>query len=72
MPIYLYTCEHCHHELEALQKISDSVLTKCPSCHEERLVKMLTSSSFQLSGNGWFRDEKTAPQKTAQPNTNQS
>jgi putative FmdB family regulatory protein len=66
MPIYLYACQFCHQELEALQKISDDLLTKCPSCGEEKLVKMLTSSSFHLSGGGWFRDEKTTPKKPAQ------
>ncbi len=63
MPIYPYACQLCHHEFEALQKASDSALTKCPSCNEEKLVKMLSSPSFHLSGGGWFRDEKTTPKK---------
>ena len=65
MPIYLYSCQLCHQELEALQKISDDMLTKCPNCGEEKLVKMLTSSSFHLSGGGWFRDEKVTPTPTS-------
>jgi|JI10StandDraft_1071094.scaffolds.fasta_scaffold1891093_1 putative FmdB family regulatory protein len=65
MPIYPYSCQHCHHELEALQKVSDNVLTTCPNCKEEKLVKMLSSPSFHLSGGGWFRDEKTKPTQAA-------
>ena len=32
MPIYEYRCAGCSNELEALQKISDSPLRKCPKC----------------------------------------
>ena len=32
MPIYEYVCDDCGHELEALQGISDEVLTDCPAC----------------------------------------
>lgn len=61
MPIYPYSCQNCQHAFEALQKISDKPLTQCPNCSEEKLVKMLSAPSFQLSGSGWFRDEKTKP-----------
>lgn len=65
MPIYPYSCQNCQHAFEALQKISDNALTQCPSCSEEKLVKMLSAPSFQLSGSGWFRDEKAKPSAKA-------
>lgn len=72
MPIYPYSCQNCQHAFEALQKISDNALTQCPNCSEEKLVKMLSAPSFQLSGSGWFRDEKakpSTPTPTAASNT---
>ena len=38
MPIYEYRCTACGHELEALQKITESPLTSCPSCRAETLT----------------------------------
>ncbi len=70
MPIYPYVCQSCAHELEALQKSSEPALIQCPACGEEKLVKLLTSPSFHLSGSGWFRDEKSAKSAPAQPVAN--
>jgi len=30
MPFYEYQCKSCGHELEAMQKVSDPPLKKCP------------------------------------------
>lgn len=57
MPIYVYKCEKCGHELEQIQKMSDEPLKECPSCKEEGLQKQLTSSSFQLKGTGWYKTD---------------
>ena len=54
MPIYAYRCERCGHELDALQKISEPVLTDCPACGEASLQKKLTAPGFQLKGSGWY------------------
>jgi putative FmdB family regulatory protein len=54
MPIYEYRCSACGNELEALQKLSDAPLTKCPACHADTLVKRVSAAGFQLKGSGWY------------------
>ncbi|MBQ0719311.1 MAG: zinc ribbon domain-containing protein [Gammaproteobacteria bacterium] len=64
MPIYEYQCESCKETHEALQKISDALLTECPNCGEQALKKQLTASAFRLSGSGWYEtDFKTGDKK---------
>ena len=47
MPIYAYRCETCGHAKDVLQKMSDPVLTTCPSCGAESFKKQLTAAGFQ-------------------------
>lgn len=54
MPIYEYRCSSCGHELEAMQKFSDPVLTQCPQCRNDALVKLVSAAGFQLKGGGWY------------------
>ncbi len=54
MPIYAYRCASCGHALDALQKVSDPALTKCPQCGAEQLRKQVTAAGFQLKGSGWY------------------
>jgi putative FmdB family regulatory protein len=54
MPIYAYRCETCGHAKDVLQKMSDPVLTTCPSCGAESFKKQLTAAGFQLKGSGWY------------------
>jgi len=54
MPIYEYRCSSCGNELEALQKLSDAPLKKCPVCHADTLVKLVSAGGFQLKGSGWY------------------
>ena len=54
MPIYQYRCSSCGHELEALQKLSEAPLLKCPACAADALVKKLSAAGFQLKGSGWY------------------
>jgi putative FmdB family regulatory protein len=64
MPIYEYRCEGCSHELEAMQKFSDPVLTDCPSCGKPLLRKLVSAAGFQLKGSGWYAtDFKGTPKK---------
>lgn len=56
MPIYEYECGSCHNEIEVIQKPSDDALRECPHCHESALSKKLSLNSFQLKGNGWYKD----------------
>lgn len=54
MPIYAYRCEACGFAKDVLQKISDPVLTDCPSCSKSTFKKQLTAAGFQLKGTGWY------------------
>jgi putative FmdB family regulatory protein len=68
MPIYEYRCSSCGHELEALQKLSEAPLTKCPSCARDALVKLVSAAGFQLKGSGWYAtDFKSNGKKPSKP-----
>ena len=54
MPIYAYRCDECGFTKDLLQKISDPVLTVCPSCSKEAFKKQVTAAGFQLKGTGWY------------------
>ncbi|GAB4398303.1 MAG: hypothetical protein OHK0048_09550 [Rhodoferax sp.] len=54
MPIYAYKCNACGFAKEVLQKISDPLLSLCPSCGQEAFAKQLTAAGFQLKGSGWY------------------
>jgi len=54
MPIYAYKCESCGFAKDVLQKMSDSLLTECPTCGASAFKKQLTAAGFQLKGSGWY------------------
>jgi putative FmdB family regulatory protein len=54
MPIYAYRCTACGHAQDVLQKLSDPVLTDCPSCGAATFAKQVTAAGFQLKGSGWY------------------
>jgi putative FmdB family regulatory protein len=68
MPIYAYRCDACDFAKDVLQKVSDPVLTDCPSCSKSTFKKQLTAAGFQLKGTGWYVTDfrsgagKSAPQ----------
>lgn len=76
MPIYEYQCAACGHSLDALQKISDPVLTECPACGKQSLEKQVSATSFQLKGTGWyatdFRNNSAKKQETTKPETTET
>jgi len=57
MPIYEYQCEACGHQLEALQKLSDSPLLDCPTCKAPKLRKKVSAAGFRLKGGGWYETD---------------
>jgi putative FmdB family regulatory protein len=57
MPIYEYRCSACGHALEALQKISDAPLRKCPECKKSSLRRLVSAPSFRLKGGGWYETD---------------
>jgi len=55
MPIYEYECNACRKVIEQWQSISEPPLTVCPECSGD-LKKLISMSSFQLKGGGWYAD----------------
>ena len=53
MPIYEYQCKSCGKVIEVIQKFGDRPLRKCRAC-SGRLEKLISRTSFQLKGGGWF------------------
>ncbi len=56
MPTYEYRCQSCEHQMEAFQSIKDAALTDCPVCHQPKLDRLISATSFQLKGGGWYKD----------------
>src|SRR5688572_33465274 len=54
MPIYEYRCGACGHDVEALQKMSDGPLRKCPECGKSQLKRLVSAPQFRLKGSGWY------------------
>ncbi len=69
MPLYEYQCTACDHRLEALQKMTDQPLDRCPNCHQMRLKKLISAAAFRLKGTGWYEtDFKQNGKKPEQKN----
>ncbi len=65
MPIYEYICDDCEKITEAMQRITESPLTKCQQC-SENLRKLVSSTSFVLKGGGWYKDGYSSTQPKQQ------
>ena len=57
MPFYEYQCNSCGHSLEAMQKVSDPPLKKCPHCGKPQLQKLMSAPVFRLKGGGWYETD---------------
>ena len=56
MPTYEYACQACGNELEAQQRIIEPALKTCPACGKDTLERLISRTSFQLKGGGWYKD----------------
>ncbi len=64
MPVYEYECQGCNKVFEVQQKIADEPLSDCPDCHAP-VKKLMSMSSFQLKGGGWYADGYSSTSNTA-------
>lgn len=62
MPLYEYRaiepddgCDRCSSAYEVLQRIKDDELSECDACGRP-VERLLSRSSFQLKGGGWYAD----------------
>lgn len=60
MPVYEYECSACGKVFEVQQRMSDAPLKSCPDCEGE-VRKLVSVSSFQLKGGGWYPDGYSGP-----------
>lgn len=61
MPIYQYVCKKCNHEMEALQKLTEEPLVKCPKCKKKALEKLISTGGFVLKGDGFYAPSSREP-----------
>ncbi len=54
MPIYEYACANCGATVEAIQKVDDKPLKKCPECGKNKLSREVSAPSFTFKGSGWY------------------
>lgn len=68
MPIYEYQCEACDNQFEELLLGSDSDPETCPKCDAGSVRRVISNTSFQLKGGGWYvTDYKASEPRTAAP-----
>ena len=63
MPIREYICLDCSICFEVLELTNKKKRVLCPKCSSKRINKMISKSTFQLKGEGWFRDGYTKKPK---------
>ena len=61
MPIYEYTCRRCRVPFEELRSITDTSRPSCPACGGRKVSRLMSRSSFQLKGGGWYKDLYASP-----------
>jgi putative FmdB family regulatory protein len=57
MPFYEYQCKQCGHQMEAMQKVNDTPLKKCPECGKPALQRLMSAPVFRLKGSGWYETD---------------
>ena len=53
MPIYEYKCKECGKVFDVLQKLNSDPVKTCIDCGG-KVEKLISSSSFQFKGSGWY------------------
>ncbi len=71
MPTYQYRCTHCEHELEVVQKFSDSALTVCPSCNGD-LRKIYNAVGVVFKGSGFYKTDSRKASGTGESSSSSS
>ncbi len=65
MPIYEYKCFLCGKVFEFLQSIKSAPVSKCIACGGQ-VERLVSRSSFQLKGGGWYVTDYTGKTGTAE------
>ncbi len=66
MPVYEYRCDQCRQTEEIMQKIGEDSPEICSKCGARNsLSKVVSATSFQLKGGGWYKDLYSSPKPEA-------
>jgi len=65
MPIYEYSCQDCRTAFEELRAVTDRSRPTCPACGARRARRLISRSSFQLKGGGWYKDLYSSPRSSS-------
>jgi putative FmdB family regulatory protein len=58
MPTYDYRCDHCDHEFELFQSMTDRVRRKCPECGQPKLQRLIgTGGAVIFKGSGFYQTD---------------
>lgn len=57
MPTYEYQCEHCGHEFEKFQNITEPRLKKCPKCSHKVKRLLGTGAGIIFKGSGFYQTD---------------
>ena len=72
MPIYEYECQACGHRFEEWQKMADEPIKVCPKCAAPKVEKLISHTSFQLKGGGWYSDLYSSQKPGSATSTSES
>lgn len=66
MPTYTYKCKQCNYEFEEFQSINSDVLSTCPSCNKDTLVRIISGGTGLIfKGSGFYltdyKNNKNSP-----------
>ena len=54
MPVYEYVCEKCKKKVSVFHRKMGESAPLCPECKEAALKRIISRSTFQLKGGGWY------------------
>ena len=58
MPTYEYACRLCEHEFEVFQSMKDDPLSRCPSCGEDGLKRLIgLGAGIIFKGSGFYETD---------------
>lgn len=65
MAVYEYRCESCGNQFEVWTMFKEE--TRCPSCESTQVGRMMSATSFQLKGTGWYATDYKGKSPGAAP-----
>jgi putative FmdB family regulatory protein len=60
MPIYEFRCQRCDTVFEQILSIHSGGKSTCPACGKPAR-RLISRSSFQLKGSGWYATDYKSP-----------